>query len=453
MPSALAASPKTQRKNALGPNKKAGKESALSYHIRSTIGPLFIMLSTIPSLVLIWMINQYYDGSLYEFFTTVTWKHVVERWPVPDFTTFLIVFTFAVFEAVLLIFVPGKRFQGPLTPNGNRPTYKLNGLACYLISISSIVACYVFGLIPLSLVYDNLGKILNFMSYVSFAFCIFLYFKGIYFPSSSDSGASGNLVWDFYWGTELHPQLSSSFNLKQYCNCRLGMMGWAVLTFCFAAKQYDSIGYVTNSSLASLIIQQIYIFKFYLWEDGYFASLDIMHDRFGYYICWGVLSWIAGVYTFVSQFLANHQIDLHPFVFWSYLALGAFFVWANYDADAQRLRVRQTQGKTTVWGRPPKTLTAKYKTADGKEHTSLLLLSGWWGIARHVHYITEIGLSFMWTVPVGFGYALPYFYVVYLTILLFDRSYRDELRCRAKYGAYWNQYCEKVPYRVIPFIY
>eukprot|EP01111_Echinosteliopsis_oligospora_P000427 TRINITY_DN1044_c4_g1_i1.p1 TRINITY_DN1044_c4_g1~~TRINITY_DN1044_c4_g1_i1.p1 ORF type:complete len:232 (+),score=47.36 TRINITY_DN1044_c4_g1_i1:126-821(+) len=231
------------------------------------------------------------------------------------------------------------------------------------------------------------------------------------------------------------------------------MMGWAVLIVCFAAKQYSQLGYITNSSIASLILQQIYIFKFYLWEDGYFASLDIMHDRFGYYICWGVLSWIAGIYTFVSQFLVNHPIDLPPVLFYGYLALGIFFVWANYDADAQRLRVRQTKGNTTVWGSKPKIMTAKYKTSDGKEHSSILLLSGWWGIARHVHYITEIGLSFMWTVPAGFTYILPYFYVVYLTILLFDRSHRDELRCRAKYGKYWNTYSKEVPYRVIPYIY
>ena len=38
-------------------------------------------------------------------------------------------------------------------------------------------------------------------------FCIFLTVKGLYFPSSSDSGTTGNIVGDFYWGTELYPRI------------------------------------------------------------------------------------------------------------------------------------------------------------------------------------------------------------------------------------------------------
>lgn len=64
------------------------------------------------------------------------------------------------------------------------------------------------------------------------------------------------------------------------------MMGWHVLLLCFAAKQYQLYGHVCNSMVASILIQEVYIFKFFVWESGYFGSIDIMHDRFGYYICW-----------------------------------------------------------------------------------------------------------------------------------------------------------------------
>jgi 7-dehydrocholesterol reductase len=33
---------------------------------------------------------------------------------------------------------------------------------------------------------------------------------------------------------------------------------------------------------------------------------------------------------------------------------------------------------------------------------------------------------------------------------LLDRSYRDDDRCRKKYGPYWDEYCSHVPYKVIP---
>lgn len=44
-------------------------------------------------------------------------------------------------------------------------------------------------------------------------------------------------------------------------------------------------------------------------------------------------------------------------------------------------------------------------------------------------------------------------YPAYLTILLLHRCHRDEHRCAAKYGATWTKYCERVPYRMIPYVY
>jgi len=53
----------------------------------------------------------------------------------------------------------------------------------------------------------------------------------------------------------------------------------------------------------------------------------------------------------------------------------------------------------------------------------------------------------------GFNHVLPYFYIIYMTILLLDRIYRDDLRCRGKYGKYWDTYGKIVKYKLIPYIY
>ncbi|AQK70862.1 7-dehydrocholesterol reductase [Zea mays] len=98
-------------------------------------------------------------------------------------------------------------------------------------------------------------------------------------------------------------------------------------------------------------------------------------------------------------------------------------------------------------------IVASYQTTKGETKTSLLLTSGWWGLSRHFHYVPEILSAFFWTVPALFNHFLPYFYVIFLTILLFDRAKRDDDRCSSKYGKYWKIYCNKVPYRVIPGIY
>ncbi len=65
-------------------------------------------------------------------------------------------------------------------------------------------------------------------------------------------------------GTELHPSLGKSLYIKQWTNCRMGMMGWAVLILCFAIKQYQVQGFVSDSMLVSVALMQVYIFKFFL---------------------------------------------------------------------------------------------------------------------------------------------------------------------------------------------
>lgn len=53
----------------------------------------------------------------------------------------------------------------------------------------------------------------------------------------------------------------------------------------------------------------------------------------------------------------------------------------------------------------------------------------------------------------GFNHILPYFYVIYFTVLLVHREARDERQCKKKYGVAWEQYRQRVPYRILPYVY
>jgi 7-dehydrocholesterol reductase len=80
-------------------------------------------------------------------------------------------------------------------------------------------------------------------------------------------------------------------------------------------------------------------------------------------------------------------------------------------------------------------------------------VSGYWGLARHFHYVPELMMALCWALPAGIDAFLPYFYFVFLTILLVDRANRDDKRCREKYGATWEEYCRRVPKKIVPGIY
>lgn len=189
--------------------------------------------------------------------------------------------------------------------------------------------------------------------------------------------------------------------------------------------------------LVNVSLQLIYCFKFFLWETGYLASMDIQHDRAGYYICWGCLVFLPTIYTSHSFYLTTHPVELGLPLASLIFILGAICIFINYDSDRQRVAFRQANGDLKIWGKPAKFITAKYATEKGIRD-SILLYSGYWGWARHFHYIPEILASFFWSVPALNYNFMPYFYVFYLTLLLTDRAHRDDARCKAKYGKYWD---------------
>jgi len=256
-------------------------------------------------------------------------------------------------------------------------------------------------------------------------------------------------------GTELYPRVLG-FDMKMFTNCRFGMMYWALGILCYAQAQAERDGFLSNAMLVSVTLQLVYITKFFHWETGYLCSMDIQHDRAGYYICWGCLVWVPSVYTSPSYFLVNHaDQDISSLTAVLLLLAGGVCVAVNYWADRQRQVFRATDGKCTIWGQPPVFITASYTTEAGQKRSSLLLASGWWGVARHFHYVPEILGAFLWSCPAGFHgvrFFLAYFYVIFLTPLLFDRAFRDDARCRDKYGKHWEKYCALVPYKIIPGI-
>jgi 7-dehydrocholesterol reductase len=425
--------------------------------VRTTLGPLLLISLTPPAAILFWIACTFppFDGALLPLATAEGWRAVAAHWPWPSPRAAALVLGFAALEGILLQWLPGRAFEGPLTPTGHRPRYRLNGIPAWLVTHALFFGCsYGLRLFDAGIVWDHFGPILATLVLFALVFCLLLYGKGRVWPTSADRSVSGNVVWDYYWGIELHPTLFG-VNLKQLVNCRLSMMGWSLIVCSFAAKQaeLDPAGHPSNAMLVSASLTVLYLFKFFWWESGYFTSLDVMHDRFGYYICWGVLAWVPAVYALSAQYLVLRPHDLPWPVAAALFLLGLGAITVNYAIDAERQRVRATRGDTTVWGRPPELIRARYRTADGEEHESLLLASGWWGIARHFHYVPEITLALAWSLPAGFTHFVPYFYPVFLTILLVDRATRDDGRCRRKYGASWEEYCRRVPWKIVPGLY
>jgi 7-dehydrocholesterol reductase len=158
------------------------------------------------------------------------------------------------------------------------------------------------------------------------------------------------------------------------------------------------------------------------------------------------------VHNLQTLYLVNHA-GL-PWLTWpgaaAWCLVGVTMIWLNYDADTQRLRVRAADGHCMVWGRPAEVIRATYTTNDGRTHSALLVCSGYAGLVRHFHYVPDMVLLALYCVPAGFQRVLPYTYLLYLSALLIDRTYRIDARCAAKYGPAWDAYVRRVPYKLVP---
>lgn len=415
------------------------------------------LISLCPAFVLfLWHTMVNLDGSTTRFFDLCKAEGVagvLKTWPMPTLYALEIILSFGCFEAFLQLCVPGSTHIGPVSPAGIRPVYKNNGFACYTITLVTYYVMYKTGYFNPAIVYDHLGEIFSTLIIGSFLVCCLLYVKGHLMPSSLDWGSSGNVLVDFYWGMELYPRIGSDFDIKVFTNCRFGMMSWAVLIVSYAIKQVEMYGKLSDSMAVSVTLMLVYITKFFWWEAGYWNSMDIAHDRAGFYIVWGCLVWVPSVYTSPALYLVNHPVELGTPLAATILTAGLLCIWINYDADLQRQQFRKTDGKEKVWGKYPNKIEATYVTEKGEKKKSLLLVSGWWAMARHFHYAPEISAAFCWTVPGLFHHPLAYFYVFFLTILLVDRAERDDKRCQAKYKKFWDEYKKKVPYKILPHVY
>ena len=93
---------------------------------------------------------------------------------------------------------------------------------------------------------------------------------------------------------------------------------------------------------------------------------------------------------------------------------------------------------------------------SGKTRKSRLLTSGFWGVSRHLNYVFELLVALSWSLPASRSFPRPWLafaYVAFLLVLLVHRIFRDEDKCRTKYGRGWDEYCSVVRYRLLPGIF
>ncbi|KAH6568282.1 hypothetical protein BASA50_010527 [Batrachochytrium salamandrivorans] len=375
--------------------------------------------------------------------------------PKPTTFGFQLYFGWLAFQAALYVILPGKIGYGQTTPAGHTLPYIVNGLLAWVVTHTLFIGgSLYYGLFDASIIADNWGALLIAANVYGYFLTFFSAFKAYIFPSHpEDRKFSSSFVYNLFMGIEFNPRFGKYFDFKLFHNGRPGIVAWTLINFSFAAAQYNKIGYVTNSMLLLNWLHAVYVLDFFYNEDWYLRTIDIAHDHFGFYLAWGDTVWLPWMYTLQSHFLLRNTVDLSWPVFSGIFGVGMVGYYIFRTVNNQKDLVRSTDGKCFIWGKPAKVIRTEFNTTDGKVHRSILLVSGYWGISRHFNYVGDLLISLAMCMTCGFDSILPYFYIVYMSILLMQRIERDHLRCRGKYGKFWDMYCEQVPYKLIPYLF
>lgn len=191
------------------------------------------------------------------------------------------------------------------------------------------------------------------------------------------------------------------------------------------------------------IFQFWYVFDGLWNEPAVLTTMDITTDGFGFMLAFGDLVWVPLTYSLQARYLASHPVDLGVWGLAGVLAVQGIGYYTFRGANGTKNTFRTNPNDPSV-------RHIKYiETKSG----SKLMVSGWWGISRHVNYLGDWIMAWAWCLPTGFATPIPYFYVVYFAVLLLHRERRDEAKCMAKYGEDWKRYTSVVRYRIIPGIY
>ncbi|HEX2571344.1 MAG TPA: hypothetical protein VH877_17430 [Polyangia bacterium] len=400
------------------------------------------MLVGLPSLVYYaWLCVDQNQGALIAPRSLTELGQWMARIPGPTTTSILIYLAWFGFQVLLQLLVPGRWVEGTQLADGTRLRYKMNGWLSFWITWLCLGGLVLSGWLKPTLIHDHFGSLVTTVNLFVFILSVFLYFRGRSSPRAER--VTGDPLTDFCIGASLNPR-SGDFDFKFFCESRPGLVGWVAVNLSLAAKQYELHGQVTVPMILVNVFHILYVADYFFHEEAILTTWDIKHENFGWMLCWGDLLWVPAMYSLQAYYLLHHAHDLPAPAVAGIVALNLAGYYVFRSSNLQKHRFR-TDPDRPIWGKKPEFL----QTARGTR----LLVSGWWGVGRHINYLGDLMMGLAWCLPCGFSHPLPYFYITYFIVLLVDRERRDHRRCAEHYGADWDEYCRRVRWRILPGVY
>ncbi len=347
-----------------------------------------------------------------------------------------------VYTAVLAfhLLLPGRWVDGYVCDGQGRVLrYRLNGLRVFAVSLAAWALLCWQGWLEWGALYVHRWELLGgafVLGLVSSAWVVF-----------TAPEVKGGLA-DFYLGRLENPQyLGTRVDAKMYLYLAGAvMLELNVLSFAMhhwqTHREDPSPGVALFAGLFTFFLTEYLNF-----EEVHLYTYDFVAERVGFKLTWGCLVFYpffypVGLWALASQ--SNPQTSTVALVL---IATVFFCGWVfARGANLQKFHFKQNPEKKVFGFIEPKSLVGP--------NNRRVLISGFWGLSRHINYLGELLMATGLALSLGYPTSpWPWLYPLYYVALLIPRQFADDVRCAEKYGPMWAEYKQRVPYRIIPWVF
>lgn len=340
------------------------------------------------------------------------------------------------------------RYMPGVLVQTNGLDYPCNG---YLTFWASLVA----GLLHFGGIFDLTTLVKEYPSFMSTAIILGDIYSVIIHACHA-KGKEIYSIYDFFMGTALHPRVGKLVDVKMVAETRLSWTLLLMITVGCYLETFRLTGSWLNPTGFMVLAHLLYGQACAKGEHFIPYTWDITKEKFGWMLCWWNLAGVPLLYCYQSLFLCKNSwsglvLPPLPGIYYaviSVLLVLMYCLWdeTNYQKCYFKAEMRGQLIRRDLFPTFRHIENPKYIKCD----QGVLLIDGWYGKARKMHYTADTAMALLWGLGCGFGSFLPYFYFCFFCAMITHRAIRDEERCKRKYGATWDKYLQAVPYRFIP---
>ena len=467
-----------------GAKKEMAVDSKVIYEFGGPIGVSALMVGFPILMAYLFICLAVYNGKLQNPASLEFWERGVPT-IIPTRRAIVIYLSFNVFQWVTASKLPGIKVVGLPVPSlgGQRLEYLCNGIATWYVDLVVVTFLHISRWFPITTVVDEIGPIMSVAMLWGIIVTIGTYVVGRVLGRCHRM--SGSVPYDLFMGAVLNPRIGN-VDLKMWSEIRIPWKLLFFISLSAAVKDHEinierdlQAGITpevwsmfggliemnairTSSSLLFMLLAHcLYVNACMKGEECIPTTWDIFYEKWGYMLIFWNFAGVPFSYCYSSLYLLNKSIANDPVVHSKtymtalYIALlAAYYVWdtANSQKNRFRMQGRGTFVERSTFPQLPRG-TLHNPTYIVTKHGNKLLTGGWWGIARKIHYTADLVMALSWGLITGFDSYIPYFYVIFFTTVLVHRVGRDHVHCKEKYGADFEEYCRKVPFIFVPFIF